>query len=435
MHVERACRERLEHYASLAVCVGLFVLPVLTINGRLLTFAASDIALPIVFGAALLARWPLSRPDAAIPWALLLPFFIWLGWSAASAFCGVGIRINELDPYVLKKLIGFLVLAAYVVAGLLVGSRLGYDGAVLVLTTAAAIGSVIGVVRLFLLPIGADYASLPYGYRLIGMTHTPNLFGLHQASVIVLAMDWFRHNNLSPNWTTLPSWREWLLATVLAGLLLSGSRTALFALAAVLLCGLALSQISLISVVRHIALSILIAAAAFGLFSTYQVIAESLSRSDGPESFILSFLRTASNVGLATTENQGSDHRSYIHHRAVELFLQHPWFGIGLGQFYLGFQASGDPRAAEIHNSYLWILTELGVVGLVIAFWGIARVAKRAFRLSMDRWRVAPIALLVFYAIAAIGTDVIFQRPIYFFAGILASIAYAPNRSHAQRNT
>jgi putative inorganic carbon (hco3(-)) transporter len=426
VHTEPRPVERLGRYASITLCAGLFILPLFSINGRLITLAVSDLVLPIVLfsaGLTLLIQESLYRALAAVPWRQLFPFAAWLGWITVSAAFGVQFRISEVDPYILKKLIGFVVLAAYALSGYVIGRKLGYDDVVRVLVIASAIGTAIGVVRLFLLPFDIGYASLPYGYRLLGMTHNPNLFGLQQAAVFAMAIDWLRRDSTKTGWNDRPSRREWLIAVVLAGLWLSGSRTALFALVPVLLGSLALRCLPLVSLARYMVLSAFVAAVAFGVFSGYRAIIES---SVGSIPLILSFLRTTSNVGLLiATEPQGVDHRSYIHQRAFELFSQHPWFGVGLGQFYLDFQSTGDPQAGEIHSSYLWILTELGVFGFLLAAWCAAGIAMRALRLSYGKLLMSPISLLIFYAVAAFGADVIFQRPLYFFAGVLAAVASA----------
>jgi hypothetical protein len=418
-----------ERYAAIALSAGLFTLPLLNIDGRLVTFAVSDAALPFVLLTAalgLLAQKVLHRGVDGTPWQSLLPFVVWFVWLCVSAALGMGFRLDTLDFYIVKKLAGFLILAAYALAGYLAVRTLGYDRIVTVLVISGAVGSVIGLARLFLLPVGIDYAALPYGYRLIGMTHTPTLFGLQQAAVFIIAIDRVRKDRSTQCWAATPTGREWLIAIVLAGLWLSGSRTAIFALGAALLCGLTLRQISLISLVRLLVLSALIAIAAFLLFSGYRGIVEMLAREAdgrGLTSFLLSFLRISGDIGIATTENQGLDHRLYIHRRALGLLPNHLWFGVGLGQFYLDFQASGDPRAGEIHNSYLWILTELGVFGLLIAGWCVFRIAIRALRLAFNERWITPLTLLAFYGIAAFGADVVFQRPLYFFAGILAALA------------
>jgi O-antigen ligase len=432
VHSESRYAELLSRYASIALCAGLFILPLFRIGDRLVTLAVSDFALPIVLLSAsliLLRQEALSRALAAVPWRQLLPFAIWLGWITVSAAVGVQLRFGEIDPYILKKLIGFIVLAAYVLCGYVIGRKIGYDDVVRILVTASAIGTAIGIVRLFLLPFDIGYASLPYGYRLLGMTHNPNLFGLQQAAVFAMAIDWLRRDSSRTEWSDPPSRREWLIAAVLAGLWLSGSRTALFALVPILLGSLALRHLSLRSLVRYLALSAFVAAVAFGVFSAYRAIIESWG---GSIPLILSFLRTTGNVGLLiATEPQGVDHRSYIHQRAFEVFSQHPWFGVGLGQFYLGFQGTGDPKAGEIHSSYLWILTELGVFGFLLAAWCVAGVAMRALRLAYGKLLVSPISLLAFYAVAAFGADVIFQRPLYFFAGVLAAVASSGDKERA----
>lgn len=332
-------------------------------------------------------------------------------------------RVDGIDPYIAKKLVGFAVLALYALAGYLIASRMPYERIVQVLLVSAAVGTIVGYIRLFLLPFDIGYASLPYGYRLLGMTHNPNLFGLQQAAVFLICIDQLKQRDESVIWAARPSQSEWIQGVVLAGLWLSGSRTAIIALAVALACAFVLRRFSVAGIVRLFALSAVIALVATALFSGYRAAMENAIRSIP---ILSSFVSSLGNAGiLIAAEPQGVGHRAYIHERAIDLFLEQPWLGTGLGQFYLGFRASGDPRAGEIHNSYLWILTELGIVWMLIALWCIGSVLFRLLRSLPSRDLAAPLCVLVFYLVAAFGAEVAFQRPMYFFAGIFAAAASA----------
>ncbi len=411
---------RLMRWASIALCAGVFVLPLITVRDRLVTFALSDIALPIVLLGGLILAAARKLTIGSLPWAGFAPFLAWFVWLAFSALSGAQFQIGSLDSYVLKKLVGFVVLAAYVGVGFVIARALTFEQIVRLVLYAAAAGSIVGYIRLFFLPYDIGYASLPYGFRLVGMTHNPNLFGFQQAAAILFSLDAWRRISATSGTRLLyrPAGDEWLVAISMAGLWLSGSRTATIAFIASLVLAIAVRRLDIKALLRAAALSVAIAAVFFVIFSASRALIEySLKSSPVLQSFFSAMAYAGTTI--AATEVQGVDHRAYIHGRAWQLFMEHPWTGIGLGQFYLGFRASADNMAAEIHNSYLWIMTEFGLVGAAIALCCIAVVVWKS-----TPWRtgvMAPLALIAFYAVAGLGADVLYQRPLYLFSGILAA--------------
>jgi O-antigen ligase len=406
--------------ASMALCVGIFVLPLITVRDRLVTFALSDAVLPIVLLGGLTLASARKLSVGSLPWVSFGPFFAWFGWLAFSALSGAQYQIGNLDSYVLKKLLGFVVLGAYVGAGYVVARALTFEQIVRLVLYAAAAGSLVGYIRLYFLPYDIPYAALPYGFRLVGMTHNPNLFGLQQAAAILFSLDAWRRISATSGTSLLarPRGDEWLVAIAMAGLWLSGSRTATIAFIATVVLAMAVRRLDIRELVRVVALSIAVAVVSFAIFSASRAAIEYWAKSSP---VLQSFFNAITYAGtsIAATEVQGVDHRAYIHGRAWQLFMEHPWTGIGLGQFYLGFRASADIRAAEIHNSYLWIMTELGLVGATIALCCIAAVVWKS-----TPWRtgiMAPLALIAFYAVSGLGADVLYQRPLYLFSGILAA--------------
>lgn len=69
--------------------------------------------------------------------------------------------------------------------------------------------------------------------------------------------------------------------------------------------------------------------------------------------------------------------RSYFYAAAITMWLTHPWFGFGLGTFAIHFNTFRDKELSiylpfkrhyleHVHNEYLEILSETGVVGLIL---------------------------------------------------------------------
>src|SRR5689334_2295075 len=107
-------------YVSIALCACLLALPLISINGRLITLAAADFFLPIVL---LLGPWlPAGRssrqvtPDV-MTWQSAVPLVAWSSWIIVSAGIGLHFNIWDIDTYILKKLFGVVVLLLYALAG------------------------------------------------------------------------------------------------------------------------------------------------------------------------------------------------------------------------------------------------------------------------------------------------------------------------------
>ena len=57
----------------------------------------------------------------------------------------------------------------------------------------------------------------------------------------------------------------------------------------------------------------------------------------------------------------------------------------------------------EAHNDYLQLLTEVGVVGLVIALWGVFRLVARTWR---DPWLLAALVGPLLHALVDFGFQI-----------------------------
>ena len=97
---------------------------------------------------------------------------------------------------------------------------------------------------------------------------------------------------------------------------------------------------------------------------------------------------------------------------AWELFTHHPVAGVGPGidQFVLGRATGGTSVYRFVHNEYLQVLAELGLVGgiLLVAF--LVLVARRLWRDRVDALVVGAIAALAALALHA-GFDFVWHIP------------------------
>ena len=114
------------------------------------------------------------------------------------------------------------------------------------------------------------------------------------------------------------------------------------------------------------------------------------------------------------------DERVEISRNAVEMFLQHPWLGGGIGAIY-------DEHGIIVHNSALWFLAEFGAVGFAIfaAFIGWFCVKGFAAYRSVAARRRPLVAGLLAAHLAmmgfSLGVEALYQRYWWLVMGLLAA--------------
>jgi O-antigen ligase len=109
--------------------------------------------------------------------------------------------------------------------------------------------------------------------------------------------------------------------------------------------------------------------------------------------------------------------------RALEMFLEHPLLGTGLGVFFREELASGE-GALIIHSTPLWLLAEGGLV--TAAAFGAAAIAAvtglvgqiRAGQpeAKADAWTA--LTLLLAFAIMSLAQELLYQRSLWFLLGL-----------------
>ena len=111
--------------------------------------------------------------------------------------------------------------------------------------------------------------------------------------------------------------------------------------------------------------------------------------------------------------------------------------GIGLGGFLWSHRSSNDPlRGIQIHATPLWLLVETGIVGLAL-FAAFYFAVMRALLWRNGKWEKDPVligiaAALVVMGVASIGTEILYQRYLWFLAGLGLAWPGLPRRSAAE---
>lgn len=260
-----------------------------------------------------------------------------VAWVSVSPDFAVGRALSDT----LKLLIGmtYLALVVHLV------HRVGQEGAVRALVlwsrvaTGVAAASVLGAVA------GLDLVPSD-GSRSLGFFADPNLYAAYL--LLSLAILVFRG-------VTRPSpWLPVQALVITAGVVTTGSRGGLLTL--VLLIVFTLLMVGSVRVrLTLLLLTALMTVAGWVLLSG-QEAGEGLLGVDRL---------------MVSSAESGDDARIALWRLAGRLWLEHPMFGIGMGQyprFSVGIvgETSADTFGHVVHNSFLNVLVSLGVVGLAV---------------------------------------------------------------------
>lgn len=394
--------------------------------GLTVRFALSDPVLLIVL-LAVGIDWVSS--GFQLPEARLKLWWLWLialtAWMAVSLVVG---RINTgewIRWAYLNKGAGWLVLAGYFVAGMWVAQR-GRQLAVPALAAFIGVGwlvSAIGFAVFVIFVLFPDLTSMQRFIRPQGLAANPNAFAISIAAVVAIQLPLMKARAMYRPW-----WFRIGLALMVIVLIYAGSRSAWIGMAAGLVVLLAFRQIPLREV--------LIAALLAGVINLLSVDLPLWSKTQ---------LAIQSDGQRATTQvvrdpqvvrdlyayidrhnvlaDVGLSHRLMTAERAIEDWKSRPVLGIGLGGFLWSHRGPDDPlRGLQIHATPLWLLVETGIVGLAL-FAAFFVAVMRALLWRRGKWEKDPVligiaAALIVVGAASIGTEILYQRYLWFLAGL-----------------
>jgi O-antigen ligase len=402
--------------AAVALAVAFQIQATPKLGGSAIRISLADLISPVLLVAlaVALARGRLQWPRWSLPW-----LGAWLGvLSAVLAMALVVGRVKFgfwLPWAMVNKFGGWFALAWYLVIGGVGAATLGADGkerflkVFLVFLWVSCAVSLLG----FLL-YQAD-VRLPTWLRYNraeGFMRNPNAFGVLVAAGIAMQLPYAKSGALFGIWGHRAG-----LALALTALFLTGSRSAWLGI---------LFAAPLIAARRSVPwrdLGIAVVCAgvvlAVVLFGTPALMGERQANYQSVSGgYVL-------NEPMFSGADRGLAYRYKTGVAALGLWLREPILGTGLGGFPHDLVKAGGV-AEVIHNTYLWILTEMGAVGFIVFaafFVAVMRTLWRNSKSGSDpRFTIAGLAAMLIFAGAAVGMEAMYQRHLWFILGLALAL-------------
>jgi uncharacterized membrane protein YbhN (UPF0104 family) len=374
----------------------------------LLAFAAVSLTL---VQARSLPQWRLPGLNA---WLALFT-------AALLAAFATGVHNFGVTPWALgNKLMGWLVLLGYLSAGYLLATQRHH--AVIKRVTEAALALVFVIVWLKLAirltPWLPGMAALE-APNFEGFSGNRNAFAFQLCAVLALTLGYLGPYARMHRGRLVPFGAMVIaVATLLLGIALSASRTGI----AVTVILLLLSFVSQRGSRRLLVVSIVLAAV-FWLLCTVDFSNWTLD----PHGSALGSLRIQS----AISTQESDTHRWHANIAGLKMWMESPWLGTGLGGFLHQSEARfGFPLI--IHNTPIWLLTEFGLMGIAVVAFGLLIVVRHLSQLHLSRLAAqdkAWVLLLICFALFCQLHEMLYQRTLWLFMGVLLAAPFATSRT------
>ena len=342
-------------------------------------------------------RWRLPHLELYVALATLL---------LATAFLHGLERFGWTNWAFTNRLLGWFVLLAYGATGALIVIRSHAKGLDLLLRTFVVTAASIVALETTLLVLYAmgvqaikPLVQIPF----VGFSVNKNAFGfqLLLAACVAFAARW-----KSP---------VLLLGTILVGIWFSGSRASYIALPVVLAMAAYMRALPSRSTIISFVF-------AFAVLAVIAIIPECVAYFDptyhlSNAMFGISQYHGLLPINVFKTPSSDDAERIKSLIGGWTMFLAHPLFGAGLGAYMHKETLAGVPLV--IHSTPLWILAEMGIIGLMIlaipvvrTFWAEVRAAP-----SADVAGVLLVLIITAFGVVANAHEILYQRAFWLLLG------------------
>ncbi|WP_295002613.1 lysylphosphatidylglycerol synthase domain-containing protein [uncultured Dechloromonas sp.] len=304
------------------------------------------------------------------------------------------------------KVFGVVVLLGYLSAGYLIVRQFGSHGLYRITQTVVMVALVIVIFQLSI-RVGKYVQGIPIQSNFEGFAANRNAFAFQLICAISLLLAhaaWCRK-----------SWYLILgLSALCFGVLLTGSRTAIGVVFVLITLGVVFQKRERYQFLA----AALLAGGMYGLVELVPVLTDGFSGGGGHH------------VSSQFSDKGSDGVRWRANYEALQMWWSSPVWGAGLGVFLVEKEKIfGYPL--QIHNSFLWVLAEFGLVGFAAALYGIwlfgrfLWVEKVWCRLAAGR----SLALLVLsFLMFSQMHEILYQRMLWLLIGACLAVPHVAKR-------
>ncbi|HBA67629.1 MAG TPA: hypothetical protein DCZ48_15930 [Methylococcaceae bacterium] len=302
------------------------------------------------------------------------------------------------------RLMGWLVLLGYLSAGYLTVFYAGMHGLRRFSETIVSAAGTVVIVQM-----SARFFDAGIGYNFEGYAGNRNAFAFQLLIATALILGYSKVYVQSRSRVLCYSA---LLGVILCGLVWSGSRAGLGVAGILIIGALWMHQADLKTVLMGVFAAVVVWCIVFGV--------------QGVQGVQGVYARSSGSIDNSDNERWAT----FVH--GWNLWLDSPLFGAGLGVFYEKSPAwIGRPQV--IHNTMLWILAELGLVGALLVlgvFIGLFRFVWQKRKLYFH-WIL--LMLLMLFAIISQAHEFFYQRIFWLVLGALLAKPLSRQYEHAKK--
>jgi hypothetical protein len=299
---------------------------------------------------------------------------------------------------VTNRFLGWFVLLAYATTGALIVRGHQKEGFRLLLLTFVGATAAIADIETILVLLKSVDIRVPVALgNAEGFSLNHNFFAFQLLMALAAAMSVVRGFSL----------RTAIFAMLLTGLWFAGSRSGWIAAMVLLGTALYLRTIN----VREISIAFACAAGAAAGATLLAALSSHAIHT-------VSELVVAKNVPAIVPSVASTEERLTSILGGLKLFVEHPIFGAGLGAFRNQMIFVSNPEPLLIHSTAVWLLAELGIVGLLVFAIPAAYVfANEWVHARKEQASVLIVLCFIAFAVMATPADMLYQRTFWLVVG------------------
>jgi len=398
------------------------------ILGTAIRMSLSDIILPVVWINIIFLSWgkhfSFKVHGLLYPACILAVFSLWMTSSLLISYLYSG----SLSSWALfNKFCGWFLVLGYFWFGVAVSLYLSKEYRNQIIKIFLMTSWLISSIEFLTVVFDKFNVVIPYfepEFRLTGCFENPNAYGLFCVFCLLIHLPFVKAALLFR-----PIWHQFGLAINVVALIYSCSRSAYVAL---------IIGVSILALKKQFPSKIInsfwILLILLGISNFPFKLEYAYEKAGKPQSYKFEeylpgkgisshALRYYTNENLWNGKDGGAQERLETTKQALNLWKTHPLMGIGLGGFLEQQKVPVGQRVA-LHNTPLWLMTEMGLVGLalMLSFMFVCFHDINKFiyhKKASDPLLKSVLAIMVGFAAASLVTELTYQRHLWFWLGLV----------------